>query len=222
MLYHWFSWRPRVSEREVKKVWSPEILQFHMEKNKSWKSLISLLSLLCLVLSSQTHSPVLLFTFSSLLKAERKIKPHLQVWISEIHQGFALFYQEFRHVLGCANWDPAILLNGTWQWNTRIWYLQFHVSTWERTFHFRKLQCKSQIISRRNLSTKKPVSQENHSYMWLISLWKLVFQFREMYHDLVNCLVPGKTNILSYPKFRRVFNHCSLSVLCITLYNKPA
>lgn len=104
MIYHWFPCRPRVSERKVKKVWSPGILQFHMKKNKSWKFLISLLSLLFLILSSQTHSPVLLFTFFSLLKAEEKIKSHL--WISEIYQGFALFYQEFRHMLGWIKIQP--------------------------------------------------------------------------------------------------------------------
>lgn len=34
--------------------------------------------------------------FFFIIGAEEKIKSHLQVWIREIHQGFALFYQEFR------------------------------------------------------------------------------------------------------------------------------
>lgn len=145
--------------------------------------------------------PVLLFTFPSLLKAEEKSRSHSQVWISEIHQGFSLFYQEFR--LGTC-WPVPIKIQSLLMapGNTRIWCLQFCVSTWERAFPFRKLPCKSQIINRRNLCTKKPVSPENHSCMCLLSLCKLIFQLREMHHDLVSFLVSGKTNILSYPKFR--------------------
>lgn len=93
----------KVSGTDVEKFWSPVISQFHMEKNKSWKSLISLISLPFLTLPSQTYSAVFHFTVSSLLKAVEKIKQHLQVWISRSHQGFALDYQELWHMLGCAN-----------------------------------------------------------------------------------------------------------------------
>ena len=67
------------------------------------------------MLTSQTHSAVLLFTISSLLKAVEKIKQHLQGWTSKIHQGFALVYQELWRMLGYADKDSAIILNGTWQ-----------------------------------------------------------------------------------------------------------
>lgn len=80
-----------------------------------------------------------------------------------------------------------------------------------------------QSINKRNLWTKKPVlSLENHIYIWLLSLHKLIFQLREIHCDLVNCLVSVKTDISLYFKFRRVFHHYSLPVLYIVLCYKPA